>query len=379
MSYDLFLFAGEVSGDLHGAKLLEALYAERPTLKVKGVGGPKMRAVGMECLLPMEEFEVMGFIDILSALPKLRRHLRTLKNSLLSAPPKGVVSIDYPGFNLRLAGALHKGGSPSKRIHYICPTVWAWGKGRIGKMEKTLDQLLTILPFEPHLFSSERLQATYVGHPLIAQIAAHEYQAQWHAEYRLGSEQPLLSLFPGSREKEIRRNLPTQLAVARRLKGEYPHIQIALSCVHKELMPLIRREGSDFTPVLHRHRYELMRASHLALATSGTVTLELALHHIPTVVTYAIHPLDRFIAQKLLRIHLPHYALPNIIYGEELFPELFGPHFTQERLYQAAASFMASECNRSLCVNKCKQLRSLLGEKDGSREAARAILTLLYK
>ncbi len=375
VSYDLFLFAGEVSGDLHGEKLLKELYAQRPDLKVVGVGGPKMRALGMECILPMEEFEVMGFIDILSSLPKLRRHFKKIQNEILKSRPKGVVCIDYPGFNLRLANALRKKNSSAKRIHYICPTVWAWGKGRIPKMEKSLDELLTILPFEPDLFSKQKLNATYVGHPLISRVENHEYDPLWHKTYGLEGEQQILSIFPGSREKEILRNFPTQLKVAQKIGQEHPDLTIAISCSDEKFRPLLEKENHLI--VGPEHSYELMRASHLAIATSGTVTLELALHHIPTVVTFAITPLDVFLAQTVFRINLPHYALPNIIHKGELFPELFGPNLTEANLKGKVTEFMVSEYKRSGCIEKCKKLRSALGKKNASREAARIVLDMI--
>lgn len=377
MSYDLFVFAGEVSGDLHGEKLLKELYSLNPKLKIKGVGGPKMRAVGMDCMIPMEEFQVMGFIDILSSLPKLYKKFKIIKEEILRSQPKSVVTIDYPGFNLRMAKALSKKGSSAKRIHYICPTVWAWGKGRIPKMEQSLDQLLTILPFEPNLFSKDRLETTYVGHPLISRIGNHCYNPQWNKEYDIESERPILSIFPGSREKELRRNFPLQVKVARETQKKHPDLLIVISCSDEKFLPLLKKEGEDLTIVKPKHSYELMRASHLAIATSGTVTLELALHHIPTVVTFAINPLDVFIAQNIFRIDLPHFALPNIIHDGELFPELFGPNLKEETLYHKVQEFMLSEYVRSSCIEKCKKLKGFLGKKDASKEAARAIIESL--
>ncbi|MCB1084818.1 MAG: lipid-A-disaccharide synthase [Chlamydiia bacterium] len=377
MSADLFIFAGEPSGDLHGEKLLKELYAENPKLKVQGVGGPKMRAVGMECLLPMEEFQVMGFIDILSALPKLRRHFKTLKNHLLKHPPKAVISIDYPGFNLRLANALRKAKSPAKRIHYICPTVWAWGKRRIPKMERSLDQLLTILPFEPDLFSKHALSATYVGHPLISRIQNHPYDPDWHRPFGIEKETLLLSIFPGSREKEIIKNFPLQLRVAKEIQQENPDLTLAISCSNEALRPLIEKEDKNLIIIPENKTYELMRATHLAIATSGTVTLELALHEVPTVVTFAISPLDVFIAQNIFRIDLPHYALPNILHRGELFPELFGPNFTAGALHKHLSRFLESEVNRSQVRTACKALKTHLGKKNAGVEAARIILEIL--
>lgn len=377
MSYDLFIFAGEVSGDLHGEKLLKELYSLNPDLKVKGVGGPKMRAVGMECMIPMEEFQVMGFIDILSSLPKLYKKFKKIKNEILKSQPKGVVTIDYPGFNLRMANALCKKGSQAKRIHYICPTVWAWGKRRIPKMERSLDHLLTILPFEPDLFSKNSLESTYVGHPLISRIGNHLYDPHWNEEYGIENERQILSIFPGSREKELRRNFPLQLKVAREIQKDHPELLVVVSCSNEKLLPLLKKEGEDLFIVKPKHSYELMRASHLAIATSGTVTLELALHHIPTVVTFAINPLDVFLAQNIFGINLPYYALPNIIHEGELFPEFFGPNLKKEALHKKVQEFMLSEYIRTSCIEKCKKLKNFLGEKDASKEAARAIIESL--
>lgn len=377
MSYDLFIFAGELSGDLHGEKLLKELYALDPKLKIKGVGGPKMRNIGMDCMLPMEEFQVMGFIDILSSLPKLYKKFKLIKEEILSSQPKGVVTIDYPGFNLRMAKALSKKGSTAKRIHYISPTVWAWGKGRIPQMERSLDELLTILPFEANLFSKGDLNTTYVGHPLISRIGNHSYDPKWYKQYGIESERPILSLFPGSREKELRRNFPLQLSVARKMQEEHQDLLVVISCSDEKFIPLLRQEGKDFITVKPKHSYELMRASHVAIATSGTVTLELALHHIPTVVTYAISPLDVFIAQNIFHINLPHFSLPNIIYSGELFPELFGPHLKEETLHHKVQEFMLSEYVRSNCIEKCKKLKNFLGNKNASKEAARVIIESL--
>ncbi|MCB1107413.1 MAG: lipid-A-disaccharide synthase [Chlamydiia bacterium] len=377
MNDDLFLFAGEVSGDLHGEKLLRELYAIKPDLKVRGVGGPKMRALGMDCIMPMEDFQVMGFIDILSSLPKLAKKFKIIKEDILKNPPKGVVTIDYPGFNLRLAKALHRKQSPAKRIHYICPTVWAWGKRRIPKMEQSLDALLTILPFEPDLFSKRKLKTEYVGHPLISRIENHHYDPEWNQTYGIQKEQQILSIFPGSREKELLRNFPTQMKVARQIQKENPDLLIAVSCSDEKFLPLLKKEGENALIIKAEHRYELMRASHFAFATSGTVTLELALHHIPTVVTFAITPLDLFLAQVIFRINLPHYALPNIIYQQELFPELFGPHFTEETLYKKGTEFMMSEYKRSNCIEGCRHLKNHLGKQDASQKAAQTIINTL--
>lgn len=235
MSPDLFIFAGEQSGDLHGEKLLLALREKRPDLIVSGVGGPRMRAVGIDCILPMEEFQVMGFIDVFRSLPKLLRQFHFVARSILKLNPKAVVTIDYPGFNLRMARHLRKKGYKGKLIHFICPSVWAWGKKRIPLMANNLDLLLSILPFEKQLFKETLLQVVFVGHPLVERLKHYPYK-----ELSLPREKKILALFPGSRRKEIERNLPLQIQVCKALMQEHPEIHVAISVAGEEHRALIR-------------------------------------------------------------------------------------------------------------------------------------------
>ena len=358
MSCDLFIFAGEKSGDLHGEELIRSLHEKNPDLKIAGVGGPRMRKTAFECLLPMERFQTMGFIDVLVALPRLVRLFFQVKKLILSSKPKAVIFIDYADFNLKMAKALRKKSFKGKLIHYICPTVWAWRKGRIKPLAKNLDLLLTILPFEPKCFEKTSLQAEYVGHPLI-----HKPRAK--------KEPHFLSLFPGSRTVEIERNLPLQIKLAKET-----NLPLALSIASEKHLPLIKKIiGDEKIELFFPDRtYELMSKSRLALATSGTVNLELALHEVPTIVTFAIRPLDLFIARRLFRIDLPHYCLVNILLNERLFPELYGPNLTEENLRQAIKSFLDSPEHQNSCIERCVDLKALLGTQKASSTAAQLIL-----
>lgn len=376
--WDLFIFAGEVSGDLHGEKLLEALYQKNPNLKILGVGGPKMRTKGLESFLPMEEFQVMGFIDVLTSLPRILSLFKKVKNKILSTSPKGVVFIDYPGFNLRMARALEKKGDRAKRIQYVCPSVWAWGKKRIPKMERSLDKLLTILPFETSYFSKEKLDTEYIGHPLIERITSHSYDKNWKKLYHIPENTTLLSLFPGSRYKELERNFPLQLKVAKKFLAEREDLTLALSCADKKFLPFFTPHISERIKLVESsHSYELMRDTHVAIATSGTITLELALHFVPTIVTYAITFVDLLLAQYIFRISLPYYSLPNIIGKEEIFPELFGPNFTEKNLEHELKNLLSSQLKRTVCTDGCHRIKELLGEHRTSERAAEEILRVI--
>ena len=377
MSCDLFIFAGEKSGDLHGEKLLEALFAKAPSLRVAGVGGPLMRTQPMNCLLPTEEFQVMGFIDVFFSLPKLRRHFYFLAKSILKLQPKVVVTIDYPGFNLRLIHYLRKKGFKGKLVHFICPSVWAHGKQRIPLMTNHLDLLLCILPFETQIFKDTPLQTRFVGHPLSERLDTHVYKP-----LPFTTRKPILSLFPGSRRKEIERNLPLMLKACLIKQTEEDRFQIALSLSEERFRPLVEEliKDSGFSQdqiqiVPSSLSYELMKASEASIAKSGTVTLELAFHRIPTIVVYAVSFLDRLIAYYLLRIRLPFYCLVNIIAGREVFPELIGPHFTLSRLLKEMSRI--SDANyRETVQEQCNSLIQTLSSKRTAQEAATAILHL---
>jgi lipid-A-disaccharide synthase len=346
----IFLSAGELSGDLYGAKLIEELLKIHPHLKIAAVAGPRMRDFPIETHFRTEDLLVMGFIDVLRSLPKLLKQFFAIRNRILQLNPKAVIFIDYPGLHLRLARSLRKKGYKGKIIHFICPTVWAWGKKRIPLMAKHLDLLLTLFPFEKQCFADTSLPVHYVGHPLIKAIPPNA-----------SPRKKIIALFPGSRKTEIERNLPLQLAVARRLQKIDPTLEIALSKTHFPLsIPDVR-----IFPL--EQNYELMRTAHIALATSGTVTLELALHKTPTVVTFAVKPLDCFIVQKILRINLPFYCIVNIIAQKQIFPELFGPNLTEDQLFFWARELLQRP---EACLAGCEEVRQLLGEKDAIREAA---------
>jgi len=374
--FQVFIFAGEPSGDLHGEQLILALRKTHPSLKICAVAGPRMRALGVHTLLPMEAFQVMGFIDVFLELPRLIRQFRSLKKQLLALQPKVALFIDYPGFNLRMEKALKKQGFRGKICHYICPSVWAWGKGRIKTLVNYCDLLLLILPFEKELFADTPLKVAYIGHPLITRLKEHPLTPSKN------QAQKLLALFPGSRTKEIRRNLPLHLRVAKKLASLYPDLHIAISLSHPKFSSLmesyLKEMEIEAELVPPENTYELMRSTTLALAKSGTVTLELALHETPSVVTYGVSLLDLFIARDILRIRLPHYCLVNILAGKTVFPELIGPRFTEKALFDAACTLLTSSHAREEQKEGCRFVRGLLGEKNASEEAAIQIFQEIY-
>lgn len=341
MGVDLFILAGEVSGDNLGAELIRKLSDK----KILAVAGPQMRKEKVEVLFPMEKLETMGFIDVLGSLPRIYKYFKRARQAILEKNPKTVILIDYSDFNLALGRSLRKKGYNGKIVQYVCPSVWAWRKGRIKTLEKNFDLLLSILPFEKECFEGRDIRVEYIGHPLLEKIETTNEKKEY------------LSIFPGSRQTEIERNLPLQIRVAKEI-SPYP---IAISLSDEKMRPLVTKIAPDIEIFSKEKRYELMQKSQAAIATSGTVNLELALHRVPTVVTFAIKPLDLFIARDLLRIRMPHFSLPNIIAKERIFPELYGPNFTEENLTKELKKILSTQTR---IVKKCERVHALVQDKN---------------
>jgi lipid-A-disaccharide synthase len=380
-SHHLFIFSGEPSGDLHGSWLTRRLRKESPNTIIEGISGPKMRQEGVDGPLKMEDFEVMGFTDVIKALPKIYKNFQKILKHILERQPDGVVLIDYPGFNLWLAKALRKKGFQKKIIHYISPSVWAWGKHRIIEMEKNLDLLLTIYPFESAYFAESSLNVNYVGSPIIEYISQYHYDNEWKQKVGISDKGKLIALFPGSRKSEIDRNLPIILEAAFLLKKEDDSITFGISCFNENIQDEVIKQLMAFPDLktsLHgipkNYTYELMKDSCCAIAKSGTVTLELALHQCPTVVVYKLSRLNRFYAQHILKVKLPHFCIVNILAQKEVFPELIEKGLTSENLFHLTKSLLNDNPIRKSCLHSCSEIINNLGHDHASLMATQAIL-----
>jgi len=372
-TFDIFIFAGETSGDKLGAHLLKEIKKKRPSLNIAAVAGKRMREKNPFLVLKTEEFEVMGFFQVFLSFFSLIKKFFFLKRWILKNNPKILVFIDYPGFNLRLEKSLRKKGFSGKIIHYVCPTVWAWGKNRISQMEKTLDLLLILFPFEKRCFSKSLLKVQHVGHPLAFEI--QPFSKTQKEKFGIG-------LFPGSRKKEIENNLPLHLDAIKRLVKNRDNIDIYLSISHEKFLPLIKKILIKFPSLKKLHlleggNYEIMKKIDIAIATSGTINLELAMHLIPTIVTYYINPIETFIGKNILKILLPFYCIVNICEQKEIFPELYGPNLTKERLFLLTKDLMEDNNSIQNCKDKCLQLKKNLYKPHPSEFAAKSILSLL--
>ncbi len=374
----LFLLAGEASGDLLGAQLIRSFKQLAPKSDLFGVGGPKMRSQDFHCMGRMEDYQLMGLKEIVLQFPRVAKQFFDVRNAILSKRPDGVVLIDYPGFNLRLAKSLRKKGYKGPIIQYVSPTVWVWGKGRIHTLAKHYDLLLTILPFENVCYQETTLAAQYVGSPVLESVKKYQCAPQPLVRRE---KTKLLAVFPGSRKTEIINNCSLQLRVAQKIAEKTP-LTVAVSCAQELYRPLIEhmigKSGLKNVRIIEEDKtYALMEACDAALAKSGTVTLELALFQKPTAVVYQVDAFNRFCAKHILRIKTPHVALANIIAGKRVQPEFVIEPFTEDELVKTVTELLFDPEIRRKCQDEYKALEDMIGNKAASQEAARAILRQL--
>jgi lipid-A-disaccharide synthase len=371
----VYLVAGEASGDTLGARLMSALHARRPDLDFAGIGGTQMAAQGLDSLFPMQDLALMGFLEVLPRLHHLRRRLHEAVADIAKRRPDVVVTIDSPGFTLRLLKAIQSLGV--KRAHYVAPQAWAWRERRARNFRGLWDQLLCLLPFEPVFFARHGLAATFVGHPVLEGGADHGDAARFRKKHAVDAKTLVLTLMPGSRRTEVARLLPILGGTLRRLPDVVPVVPVAASleeavCAGTQHWP---RPAVLVSETETKH--DAFAASAAALTKSGTSTLELAMAGVPMVVTYRVNPLTAAIARRLLTVS--HVSLMNLLAGREVVPELLQEDCTPDRLAKAVRSLLddpsAVMAQRAACRDVLALLRPPAGTP--SEAAAAAVLGLL--
>lgn len=316
------IVTGEASGDLHGAKLIQAALELDLNLKFFGVGGKRMAAAGCEILIPAEDLAVMGVVEVLARFAVIRKAFRSLTKILQGEErPDLVILIDYPGFNLRLAKVAKAAGVPV--LYYISPKVWAWRKGRIHTIAERVDTLAVIFPFEPEIYQGLGLNVEYVGNPLLDEQGSSCDRGAYLHRHGLDPTRPVVGLFPGSRQNELKYIFATLVESAARLRQARPELQfllpVAPSLSKAELQQ--RLSGSNLPVVLVEDNiYDTAAACDAIISVSGTVTLQIALAGTPMVIIYKAAPLSYAIGKRLVRIE--HFGLPNIVAGRGIVREL---------------------------------------------------------
>jgi lipid-A-disaccharide synthase len=371
----IYLVAGEASGDVLGARLMAALRTRRPDLAFAGIGGEQMASQGLASLFPLGDLALMGLLEVLPRLRHLRRRLRQTIADIAARRPNVVVTIDSPGFTLRLLKAIRPIGV--RRVHYVAPQAWAWRERRVLHYHGLWDQLLCLLPFEPAFFARHSLPATFVGHPVLESGADLGNAARFRATHGIDPTARMLTLMPGSRRTEVTRLLPILGQTLRRFPNVMPVVPMA-----GPVADAVRAGTRDWPrqPILvwELHaKHDAFAASAVALTKSGTSTLELAMASVPMVVTYRVNPLTAAIAQRLVKVR--YAALVNLLAQREVVPELIQQACTPDNLAAEVRTLLddpvAAAAQRAACRDVLASLRPPAGTP--SDAAATAVLGVL--
>jgi lipid-A-disaccharide synthase len=336
----IYLVAGEASGDVLGARLIEALRRQRDDLEFIGIGGARMAEQGLASLFPMQDLAVMGLAEILPRVMKLRQRLAQAVADVSARKPDILITIDSPGFTLRLLRAVAPLGI--RRVHYVAPQVWAWRQGRVKHFPGLWDRLLCLLPFEPAFFQPFGLNPVFVGHPVLQSGADRGDALRFRTVFGLdGGARPLI-LMPGSRRTETARLMPVFRETVALLTARHPALVPVLAAapaIASELSAMAA--GWPIRPIIvtdPETRYDAFAAAAAALTKSGTSTLELALAGVPMAVTYRVNPLSALFARRLIKV--PHVAMINLLARHALVPELLQQECNPELLARTIATLL---------------------------------------
>lgn len=376
----IFLIAGEPSGDGIGGRLMAALHARSGgRIRFAGIGGPAMTDQGLDSLFSMSELAVMGVIEVLPRALGLLRRMRETAAAIRALGPAAVVSIDAPAFCFGVWRRLGQAGIPL--IHFVAPTVWAWRSGRARKYARTIDHLLALLPFEPPYFEREGLACTFVGHPVLESGADTADGKVFRARHCLGEMGPVLGILPGSRRGEVARLMPHFGEAVVRLADRFPGLEVVIPAI-PTLVPEIEAASRGW-PVRTlvtgdiETKFDAMAACDVAVAASGTVSLELALAGVPMVIGYRINPVTMVLVQRMIRVK--YTSLINILLERLAIPELLQGDCRADSLADATARLLISEPERDDQCAAAREALSMLsaGGISPSDRAAGVVLDLI--
>lgn len=369
----ILISAGEASGDIHAAAVTAAIKKIDSSAEVFGMGGDALRNAGGEVLFDIKDHGVMGFVEVLKKLPDLFKLRDDFEKVMDERKPDCLITVDYPGFNMKLAKLAHDKGIPV--VSYIAPSAWAWHKSRAKKVAKIVDKVACIFPFEYDVYKEAGAHVEFVGHPLVDIVKPSMTKEEAMAFAGKEEGKKLILLMPGSRLMEIEKMLPTLLEAAKIIKKQLPEVSFVMPRAGTIPISLleekIQASGLD-VKITEGNNYDLFSVADLALATSGTVTLEAALCGLGSVIVYKTNPVTYFIAKLL--VNIPHIGLPNIVAAKSVVPELIQNDFTPTKVAQEALALLESERNV-----KMKEDLAYVKERLGKPGAVGRVAELVLK
>lgn len=371
----IMMVAGEASGDLHGAHLIRAMRRKHPALEFYGIGGKALKAAGAEIIFESSRLSVVGITEVFSKLPEILRGMSAAKKFLRNRRPDLLILIDFPDFNLHLAGTAKKIGIPV--LYYISPQIWAWRQGRVKKMKKIVEHVAVILPFEEKFYRVHRVPATFVGHPLLDNAPAPVGKPK---NGKLMKHTFVVGLVPGSRDGEINRHLPVMLEAARRMRAQLEHVKFIVA-----LAPSIEKNAVDqiiaqypqagTIEVDTEGAINAFGKCDLIVTASGTVTLEAAIAGTPMVIIYKVSPISYWLGRALIKVNA--IGLVNLIAGKKIVPELVQDEANPETIADVVIEMLNNPKNlEAIRYNLLKTCEKLGGAGASDRTADIAIRML---
>jgi len=365
-----YIIAGEASGDLHASNLVAEIKKKDKKAEFRGCGGDLMKAQGVDLLKHYSTMAYMGFVEVAVHMRKVLRNIADTKKDILAYQPDALILVDYPGFNLRIAKFAHAKGL--KVYYYISPQVWAWKRRRVRKIKASVDKMLVILPFEEEFYRQYGVDVTYVGNPLLDELAKFgtSNRSIFLRRNSLGEKREIIALLPGSRKQEIKRMLPVMLKAVSHFP-DYQFVIAGVSSIEKDLYKRIIDNTDVF--LIENQTYELLQNSSAAVVTSGTATLETALFTVPEVVCYKSSGLSYQLAKAMIKVK--YISLVNLVMDREVVKELIQGDLTEENIVKELDQLLHNGKRQRRLLEDYDELKERLGNAGASEKAAAAILS----
>src|SRR3972149_3914 len=382
MSHELIIITGEDSGDLYGGNLAKEIQRLYPDIKISGVGGRQMRSAGVDIFCDVSEISVVGFWEVIEKLGLIRRLYKQIIEKFDSGNVKGVVLIDYPGFNLKIAKAAKERGIPV--FYYISPQVWAWRKRRVKTIKKYVDKMMVILPFEKEFYQREGVDVEFVGHPLLEVIASNSEASSSSNKKEIcqdlgvDDKKLIIGILPGSRKKEIAYMLPEILKASSLIKEKYPSVQFLFhlsQSIEEDYLKNFITSDYSYIKVVKGKNYDVMKASDLLITKSGTSTLEAAIIGTPMIIVYKSSFLSYYLAKVL--VNVTYAGLPNLLAGKEVAPELLQHKMIAKNITEKAIYYLEKKGRLEQMREELKNIKCSLGEQGVSKRTAETIVNFI--
>jgi lipid-A-disaccharide synthase len=374
----IMISCGEASGDLYAGALAVELHRREPAAEIFGFGGQRLEAAGGRLIGDYGPYSVTGLTEIVTKLPRSFAMLRRLVDAARELRPHVFVAIDFPDFNFRLMAALSRLGIPI--VYYISPQLWAWRPGRMETMKAHVDRVLVIFPFEEELYRRAGVDAQFVGHPLVDLAQAGEPREAFLRDRGLVPDAPTVALLPGSRRNELERIVPVIVETIPLITRRIPRVQFLVACApnlpNSLFAPLVNHDFGAQLVLVHERTDDVLAASDVVITASGTATIQCALHEKPMVVVYRLSPLTYRLGKPF--VHVDTYAMPNLVAGNRIVPELIQDDFTPERTAAEVIAFLTDREKYDRTRAALMRVRQALGAPGASRRAAEAVLEVAH-